>query len=1433
VEGRAHREQVGISVLGPLTVDDSAARMGPRETLVLAALAVSVGEVVSADRLADAVWHDQPPMSWHKNLQTCIVRLRKALGADAIETVGHGYRLTLAADTVDARRFEALVVRGRELAVLGEHERAAYTIGQALSLWRGRPFEDLEEWEPGALEATRLTDLRLDAQEWWLEAMVEAGHHRDVLAEARALADAAPLRERRWELLAVAQYRAGRQGEALRTLREVRRRLADDLGLDPGSDLSTLEDAILRQDPRLDLDASTEPSSDVCPYLGLMPYDVGDEESFFGRDREVAAALERLDAEGVLVVIGPSGSGKSSLVRAGVVAALRRRGGHADVITPGPRPMSSLPPSRPTGGARVLVVDQAEEVFSLCQDAAERDRFLDMLADRCASGGPLVLALRADRMGEVSAHPSLARVVERGLFVLSAMAPDDLRSAIEGPARGAGLLVEPGLVDLLVREVEGEPGALPLLSHVLREAWLRREGRTMTVSGYTTSGGIRGAVAQSAEQLYADLDPDHRPALHDLMLRLVHPGAEGEPVRARVPRRQVVTDQSQDRIVDLLVGSRLVTSDDGVVEIAHEALARAWPRLRGWLEDDVEGQRILHHLSATAESWDALGRPSSELYRGGRLVRALEWDERPHPELTATERSFLASSRDLAAAEERAAADTARQQARLIRRLRVVLAGAVALLVAALAAGGVAVRQQAVAEGNARDAVRAQTSSDARRAGARALSVDNIDTSFLLAAAGARLDDSEATHANLRDVLARRPQLVGSAPWDGAPVTGLELSPDGERLAVHDRGGRVDLLSADDRGWLATFTPPDAPGSRARVAPMAFAPDGETLAVGMPLFVADQVRLLDGRTLAATDVKVPGLSRVDAEVRDRVVDLAWSADGRTLAAVAQRLFLREDTDDSPYWEVKAHHLLIWRMQATPRLVLRHAIPGRTWSRRDQNQLALSADGSTAWTSEPLTAYDTRTGDAVLRTGRHVYAMDLAPDGSTLAITGADLATDEVWVLDARTGDVRRRLSGHHGDVLAVRFSLDSRLLASTSTDGDAVVWDRDGTALERLATGDPDVRGLAFDADGGLLFTAGGDDAVRAWDLDGEGRFLARTRAPAEFGFGWVLTSPDGRFTAHSDVDHGLRFFDTRTGKPTPWVSPARPDCCYGGAFTKDASLFAGSLGGRIWLFDPATAEVVRDNSGRRWQHFIVDIAWTPDQRRIVLTDEAGDMSLLDAETFAAVADPVHLGQAAWFTQPGPDDHTGFALVDDTPVEVSSSYEAIPAAPEWVRVDLETGRADRARAGFGLQSISVSPGGDRLVVGGVDGEVALVDATSGELVRAAVQGHGVPTYWIAWNADGSRFATTGWDGSVVLWDGETGLPMSNLVVPEKVLGNVAFLPDGESLLLAPYTDSLYVWNTDADHAIDFACRASAGDLGRTDWEAWFGSRPYQETCPEP
>ncbi len=402
----------------------------------------------------------------------------------------------------------------------------------------------------------------------------------------------------------------------------------------------------------------------------------------------------------------------------------------------------------------MLVVDQCEEAVAVCDNGSEQAEFFAALAAR-AEQAPLVVALRADRLADASRHPPFARLVERGLYLLTAMDGPDLRAAIEGPAHQAGVLLEPGLVDLLVRDVEGEPGALPLLSHALRKTWEEREGRTLTVAGYRHSGGIRGAVARSAEQVYTLATPAQRPILRDLLLRLVVTGPDGEPLRVRVPRRQLATDPEHEQLIELLVGARLLTSDDGVVQLAHEAVARAWPRMRSWLDDDVEGQRILRHLTVAADAWEAMGHPESELYRGVRLTNVLDWRDRARPRLSGTEQSFLDTSRKLAETEQRTAEDRARYQLRVNHRLRFLVGGVALLLVVALIAAGVAIEQR----GDAREQARV---ADAARLieQARGLPEEEVSTALLLALESRRLEPSDAADAAVEAVLTHVPPGV-------------------------------------------------------------------------------------------------------------------------------------------------------------------------------------------------------------------------------------------------------------------------------------------------------------------------------------------------------------------------------------------------------------------------------------------------------------------------------------------------------------------------------------------------------------------------------------------------------------------------------------------------------------------------------------------------
>ena len=458
--------------------------------------------------------------------------------------------------------------------------------------------------------------------------------------------------------------------------------------------------------------------------------------------------------------------------------------------------------------------------MTLCRDTGERVRFFAALVAH-AERAPLVVAMRADRVGDVSAYPEFARLVERGLYLLGAMDDAELRAAIEGPAHQAGLLLEPGLVDLLVRDVEREPGALPLLSHALRQAWQRREGQTLTVAGYRESGGIRGAVAQSAEEIYEQTPAEQRRLLRDLLLRLVAPSPEGEPVHARVPRRSLATDQEHEELIELLVGARLVTSDDGTVELAHEALARAWPRLRGWLDEDVEGQRILRHLTTAADTWDAMARPDSELYRGVRLAQALEWRQprtRSHPDGAGIPRCQPDGVRSRAS-DRRGEGPPAGPGQPTPPAL---LAGIALLLVVALIAAGVAVEQR----GDARDQARV---ADAARLAeqARGLPTSEAGLALLLALEARRLDPSDATdgavEAALANVAPGIDRLV-AVPTAGNSLPLLGVSPDGRLLAAPTATGDVELielasgrrvrtLASSSRGPLnfVFFSPTPAP----------------------------------------------------------------------------------------------------------------------------------------------------------------------------------------------------------------------------------------------------------------------------------------------------------------------------------------------------------------------------------------------------------------------------------------------------------------------------------------------------------------------------------------------------------------------------------------------------------------------------------------------
>ena len=641
-----------------------------------------------------------------------------------------------------------------------------------------------------------------------------------------------------------------------------------------------------------------------------------------------------------------------------------------------------------------------------------------------------------------------------------------------------------------------------MLSHALQETWARRKGRTLTVAGYEASGGIREAVARSAEEVYSGVATEQQPMLRALLLRLVAPGPEGDPVPSRMPRRLVVTDPAQDEMVDVLIGSRLVTSDDGVVELAHEALAREWPRLRDWLEEDVEGQRILHHLAAAADSWDALGRPDSELYRGVRLAKAIDWRARTSPSLSGLEREFLEASEDLAQAELRSAQDQARRQAHVNRRLRGVLAVAAVLLLVTTIVGIYAVRQTGKAETAADTAQHAAVAEQARRVGALAPLAPDLSESLLLAVQGVRLDDSPETRVNLLAAMAREPHLVRSVPAAGDYLSPMTVSTDGERIAAPDDDGAVHLYDAATGGLLRSYDTlaGESPGQQVFAA-VSFSPRDEYLAVGAT--VAPSARLLDPHTLAPTG---PALEMPGGDSRTRVTDLDFSADGRYLAAARQR----RPAGAEAVWSDPSS-VAVWDLRHLDRP------PHVMRTEAGTQGIVLSPDGRTVYTSLPLTAYDVATGRTVWATKHESWlVLDVSPDGKLLA---SEIHDDEssssksgpIRLTDARTGETQRILRGHEDQPFDIRFSSDGRRLASVSTAGELIVWN--------VSTGKPLVTedtsegsfSVSFSPDGRRVYTGGDAGLLRTWDLYGDQQFLRRTDAlPGAQNFVEVSASPDG-----------------------------------------------------------------------------------------------------------------------------------------------------------------------------------------------------------------------------------------------------------------------------------------------------------------------------------
>jgi len=1089
----------------------------------------------------------------------------------------------------------------------------------------------------------------------------------------------------------------------------------------------------------------------TCPYKGLTPFQPQDAAFFFGRETLVDELVARLQSSSVLVIGGPSGSGKSSLLRAGLVPAIA--GGALPgsqhwpvlVFSPGPNPLDEMAyqlgrlvtdgtvlsaselcddPGRvrgylPMAETALVAVDQFEEIFTHEIDPAHRHAFLEVLATLTTARETqvrVVIALRSDFYSACARFPWLADRISDNQVLVGPMQRFELRRAIEGPAQRAGIRLEPGLTEALLDEAGDEPGSLPLISHALMETWMRRRGTVLTVEGFRAAGGVVGAIAQSADRAYEQLDEPERVAARGLLLRLVTPGEDTPDSRRRLSWDEIGADPPTRVLVDTLVTGRLLTVDDRGVELVHETLIRAWPRLRAWIDENRDELRTRQRIIQAGADWSAQDRDPDLLYRGTRLATALEWRSQANVGLPETAQAFLDASAAARDAEAAAFAITERRR----RRVRRIAFGTLSVLaVAAVTASVVAflaLRQSRDNEAEAEDRFGRALGTQAE-----SLAATQPKLALLLAAeSAARVEpiSAEAQRAmtDARMALAETHVVPSAEPVPVGDILTVLITPDGETMITGARDGTVRLWDTPTGEPTSTLTGPAGGIEEAAIDPtgrwlVAVGPDG-----------AWRWDLTSGST--------------DGELIDRPSGALWSvafsADGEQLATAAEN------------GVVQLYETASWTRQGDPFI-----------ADTDFLSVAFTLDGARLLAG---------TGD-----GR-VFAWDLgthAPSGAPLSAHG----TNDVWevVMDP-TGD---------------RF-------ATASSDGTVRVWSLDDGALvaspfvgERGAPTIGAPSGIVWSSDGASLYAGGEDGRVREWSFSTASEADASVLGHDDRIIDAVASS-DRRTLLTLGRGQDVRVWDL-ADRP-PFVTPlAELDpALFGLATTADGSTIAvGDQDGTVHVVRVDRGETVA-LSGHEGRVF--GLGFLPDGR-LVTGDDGGTVRIWDVESRRILSS---------------SDATG-AAITSVAVNDEGTSVAASAADGVVRVyalsDLREPSAQTEPTPASSNKVVFAASGD-LVAAYSDGEVRFWNAdgsSAGSPLQ--VDDDEDVVFSVAVSPDERSLAAATATNGVTVWDLDTRERRSELNGQPVDPIDVAFVPDGTALVSANRAGIVTLWNAATGQAI--------------------------------